>query len=167
MSKPNSGLFKGIVGEKSENKKTEKELKEEAINSVKELIVKTKKAKKRGAFVGAYDIETGHVEADVSGNVPENIHPELKELAEKRVGQIHSNGLTETNTVGRCAEFHVVNKMLHAGCEYKNIRLTKAFRFQQKTKQWESIDYCANCSGMFKEILEIDKNKKILEVDKK
>ncbi len=167
MSKPNSGLFKGTVGEKSENKKTEEELKEEAINSVKELIAKTKKAKRRGAFVGAYDIETGHVEADVSGNVPENIHPELKELAEKRVGQINSNGLTKTNTVGRCAEFHVVNKMLNAGCEYKNIRLTKAFRFQHETKQWEAFPYCENCLGMFKEILNIDKNNEILEVDKK
>lgn len=167
MSKGNSGLFKGTIGEKRENKKIEEELKEEAINAVKELIEKTPKAKKRGAFVGAYDIDTGHVEADVSGKVPENIHPELKELAEKRVGEIGSLGLTERNTVGKCAEFNVVNKMLNAGCEYKHIRLTKAFRFQNKPKKWESFPYCENCLGMFKEILDIDENKIILEVDKK
>ena len=153
MSKGNSGLFKGTIGEKNENKKTEEELKEEAINAVKELIEKTPKAKKRAAFIGAYDIETGHVETDLAGKIPDKIHPILKKLA-KRAGEIGSKGLTENNTVGVCAEFHVVNKMLYAGSKYKHIRLTKAFRYK---KEWTTIPYCANCLAMFKEILEGDK----------
>ena len=85
MSKGNSGLFKGTIGEKRENKKTEEELKEEAISAVKELIEKTPKAKKRAAFIGAYDIETGHVETDLVGKIPDKIHPILKNLPKELV----------------------------------------------------------------------------------
>ena len=80
MSKGNSGLFKGTIGEKRENKKTEEELKEEAISAVKELIEKTPKAKKRAAFIGAYDIETGHEVFDKFVKKTEAIASETERL---------------------------------------------------------------------------------------
>lgn len=70
-------------------------------------------------------------------------------LAE-RVGGVGTQGVTDRNTIGVCAEFHVINDMLLSGSKLEDIRLTRPIR--QRTGQF--MPYCDNCRVMFSEIIE-------------
>lgn len=63
---------------------------------------------------------------------------------------IGTHGLTSRNTVGVCAEFHVVNSLLLSGCKWSDIRLTPAIR----PRTGEIMPYCNNCLAMFGDLIE-------------
>ena len=141
------------------------------------------------AFVGGYDSDSNtFAYVDYSQTPPEKIHEQLQEIVDIKVeenkiapvGQTKIDKETnkESNTTGRCAEFHVVNKMLKLAHKKDNIRLTKAVRPKKKYKHreiktesvdslinsinsWEDllkvcnlreIPYCSNCETMFRDI---------------
>ena len=98
---------------------------------------------------GAYDLETGKIVAAFAGEIPKRIHPELRKRAEA-IGGIGSHGLTSRNTIGVCAEFHVVNSLLLGGCKWSDIKLTPAIR----PRTGEIMPYCDNCLAMFSDLIE-------------
>ena len=144
MSKGYSGLFKGTDGETTYRK----ELIISAKNAVKNLISKTPNSKKKAMVAGAYDIKTGKVSASFAGQIPKQIHPELIKRAAS-IGGIGSHGVTERNTVGVCAEFHVVNNLLNSGSKIENIRLIPAIRPRTGT----AMPFCDNCKKMFSDLI--------------
>lgn len=145
MCKGNSGLYKGTKGAKF----SKKELHLKAENAIAELISSTPGARKKSMVIGAYDISSGKTIAAFAGKIPNDIHPKLIELA-NQIGGIGSYGLTERNTVGVCAEFQVVNRLLLSGSQFEDIRLTKAIR----PRTGEVIPYCENCVAMFKDLFD-------------
>lgn len=142
MSKGNSGYFKGV-------KSTRAAYRRNAIQKARDLIKSTPKGKTKSMVVGAYDSSTGKTYAAFAGKIPNRIHPELKKLADK-IGGIGSHGVTDKNTVGVCAEFHVVNKMLNDGVKLSDIKLTKAIR----PRTGKFIPYCKNCQIMFSDLID-------------
>ncbi len=142
MSKGNSGYFKGV-------KSTRAAYRRNAIQKARDLIKSTPKGKTKSMVVGAYDSSTGKPYAAFAGKIPNNIHPELEKLAEK-VGGIGTHGITDKNTVGVCAEFHVVNNMLNDGVKLSDIRLTKAIR----PRTGKYMPFCKNCQTMFADLID-------------
>ena len=104
MSKSSSGLFHGTRGINASRSL----MSQKTLETVGRLIQKTPGAKKKSMAVGAYDQSTGKMIAAFAGEIPKRIHPELRKRAET-IGGIGSHGLSNKNTVGVCAEFHVVN----------------------------------------------------------
>lgn len=144
MSKGFSGLFKNTSGHKI----TTKAIRDRAFDKVKKLINRSPNGKKKSMAVGAYDIKNGRVVAAFAGPIPSKIHPELVKRA-KAIGGIGTHGLSTKNTVGVCAEFHVVNKLLFAGSRWEDIRLTPSIRPRTGKVQ----PYCENCMAMFYDII--------------
>ncbi len=100
--------------------------------------------------VGAYDKNTGRIVAAFAGEIPKHIAPELIERA-SLIGGIGSHGVTERNTVGICAEFHVVNSLLLGGSKWEDIRLTPAIR----PRTGKEMPFCDNCKIMFHDIIDM------------
>ena len=144
MSKSYSGLFHGTSGSKAS--KNEKRI--QALESVRKLIADTPGGKRKSMAAGAYDLKTGKNVAAFAGEIPKRIHPELRKRAEA-IGGIGTHGLTSRNTVGVCAEFHVVNSLLLSGCKWSDIRLTPAIR----PRTGEVMPYCDNCLAMFSDLI--------------
>ena len=144
MSKGNSGLFPKKITENARLLA----IQDKAKRKVDNLIANTPNGKKKSMAVGAYDIVTGKTTASFAGEPPSDIHPELRRKAEA-IGGIGSRGLTERNSVGVCAEFHAVNKLLLAGVSWSNIRLTRATR----PRNGEYMPYCANCVALFSDLI--------------
>lgn len=145
MSKPASGLFHGTLGDKAARSK----LQAAARQKVNRLIEKTPGSKKKAVAVGAYDERTGRAVAAFAGDPPRKIAPELRMRA-KAIGGLGSLGLTERNTVGACAEFHAVNKLLLSGAKWEDIHLTPAIR----PRTGKMIPFCANCKAMFYDLID-------------
>lgn len=78
--------------------------------------------------IGAYDVKTGKIATAFAGKIPEKIHPELLKRAEM-IGGVGTKGVSTKNTVGVCAEFHVVNELLLSGSKISDIKLTHAQYF--------------------------------------
>jgi len=72
-------------------------------------------------------------------------------VSDKKIGEIGERTKHCKNIIGVCAEFHVVNKMLMAGCKLENIRLTYTVRC--KNGIWQILPYCANCMILFKDLI--------------
>ena len=124
-------------------------LKSQAYSKIQDLIGSVTGSRGKAMAVGAYDEKTGKTVAAFAGEIPKKIHPDLLKLAE-RVGAIGTLGVTDRNTVGVCAEFHVINDLLLSGSKLEDIRLTRAIR--PRTGQF--MPYCDNCRVMFSEIIE-------------
>lgn len=144
MSKPASGLFHGTAGDNA----ARSQLQAKARETVDSLIKNTSGSKKKAVAVGAYDERTGRAAAAFAGDVPSKIAPELRKRAEA-IGGLGSLGLTEKNTVGVCAEFQVVNKLLLSGAKWEDIHLTPAIR----PRTGKTIPFCANCKAMFYDLI--------------
>jgi len=144
MSKGNSGLFKRTSGANV----VLATLQAKAMDTIRSLVNNTPGSKKKAMVVGAYDIRTGKTIASFAGEIPKKIAPELLKRAES-IGGIGTHGLTERNTVGVCAEFHVVNKLLLSGSKWEDIRLTPAIR----PRNGQIIPYCDNCKAMFYDLI--------------
>lgn len=145
MSKGTSGLFRHTSGANT----TRAKLLAKAKEAVGKLIAETPNSYKKAMAVGAYDQRTGKTTAAFAGEIPNRIAPELRKRAEA-IGGIGSHGLTDRNTVGVCAEFHVVNNLLLGGAKWEDIRLTPAIR----PRTGQAIPYCANCQTMFHDLIE-------------
>lgn len=145
MCKPDSKLFSGTLGQQS---LAEQNL-HRAELEVKKLINSKKDGKRKATAVGAYDSKTGKVVASFAGPIPTKVHPLLKARADK-IGGLGANGLTDKNTVGVCAEFHAVNKLLLEGSDINDIHLTNAIR----PRTGKEVPYCQNCLDMFSDIIE-------------
>ena len=141
MSKARSGLFPGSVA----NAKILRSITYRAIHS---MIETTKGGKGRAIAIGAYDIRTGKIVTAFADSIPETIHPELVKRAQK-IGGIGTKGLSKNNTVGVCAEFHVVNDLLLSGSKISDIRLTHAIR----PRNGKGRPYCINCKKMFSDLI--------------
>ena len=141
MSKSRSGLFPGS----SANAKILRATTYRAIHS---MINNTKGGKSKSMAVGAYDVKTGKIVTSFAGNVPDKIHPELIKRAEK-IGGIGTKGLSTKNTIGVCAEFHVVNDLLLSGSKISDIKLTHAIR----PRTGKGRPYCINCKKMFSDLI--------------
>ena len=148
MSKPSSNLVFNTKGDKSLKKIISNRLKQLTYEKIKVRISTTKTGKTKSAIVGAYDIRTNKIVVAFAGPIPKIIHPELIKRADK-IGGIGTHGKTKRNTIGVCAEFHVINKLLLNGSDISNIRLVKAIR----PRTGKPIPYCKNCEEMFKDIL--------------
>ena len=127
-------------------------LKSQAYTKIQDLIGNHSGARGKAMAVGAYDEKTGNTAAAFAGYTPKKIQPDLIRLAE-RAGGIGTFGVTERNTIGVCAEFHVINDMLLSGSKLEDIRLTRAIR--PRTGQF--MPYCDNCRIMFSEVIERSK----------
>ncbi|MCR5719329.1 MAG: hypothetical protein K6F84_02085 [Lachnospiraceae bacterium] len=164
MNHSDSGLAHGTSGspqlsiknQEMANKAKENEkniwnnaLKNQAYTKIQHLIGSTSGSRGKAMAVGAYDEKTGKTVAAFAGEIPKKIHPDLLKLAE-RVGGVGSLGVTDRNTVGVCAEFHVINDMLLSDSKLEHIRLTRPIR--PRTGQF--MPYCDNCRAMFLEIIE-------------
>lgn len=123
-------------------------LKSQAYAKIQELIDNTPGAQGKAMVVGAYDIKTGKSVAAFAGEIPQEIDSDLLELA-KKIGGIGSLGVTDRNTVGVCAEFHVINSLLLSESKLEDIRLTRAIR----PRTGQLMPYCDNCRVMFSEII--------------
>ena len=145
MSKGDSGLFHNTAGSKA----TTNALHAKVRDRIKTAIELTPGSKKKAMIAGAYNKKTGEPVVAFSGEVPKKIHPLLLAKA-KEIGGIGTHGLTDRNTVGVCAEFHLVNKMLLSGVKWSDIRITTAVR----PRTGQSIPFCANCVAMFSDIIE-------------
>ena len=145
MSKGECGLFHGTNGKNA----TLMLMRHKAIEQVVNLIKKTPGSKKKAMAVGAYDKSTGKTIAAFAGKIPRKIHPELLKRAEI-IGGIGSKGISKKNTVGVCAEFHVVNQLLLSGSKWSNIKLTPAIR----PRTGKKMPYCANCLAMFRDLID-------------
>lgn len=145
MSKGSSGLFRGTAGANA----TRSQLQEKAQETVSKLIANTPGSKKKAIVVGAYDERTGKTVAAFAGEIPKRIAPELRERAEA-VGGLGTHGLTERNTVGVCAEFHVVNRLLLGGAKWEDIHLTHA----RRPRNGQVIPFCDNCKAMFHDLID-------------
>lgn len=145
MSKSSSGLFHGTRGINASRSL----MSQKALETVGRLIQKTPGAKKKSMVVGAYDQSTGKMIAAFAGEIPKRIHPELRKRAET-IGGIGSHGLSNKNTVGVCAEFHVVNSLLLGGSKWSDIKLTPAIR----PRTGEKMPYCSNCLVMFSDLID-------------
>ena len=141
MSKARSNLFSNTTA----NDKILRGITYRAIHS---MVINTKGGKGRSMAVGAYDVRTGKIVTSFAGNIPGQIHPELIARA-KRIGGIGSKGLSTKNTVGVCAEFHVVNELLLSGSSISDIRLTHAIR----PRTGKGRPYCINCKKMFSDLI--------------
>ena len=141
MSKGRSGLF-------PKTKANDKMLRATTYRSIHNMIIKTKGGKGRSMAVGAYDIKTGKVATAFAQKPPDKIHPELIKRANK-IGGIGSKGLSATNTVGVCAEFHAVNDLLNSGSKISDIKLTHAIR----PRSGHGRPYCINCRKMFSDLI--------------
>ena len=141
MSKARSNLFPNTTA----NDKILRGITYRAIHS---MVINTKGGKGRSMAVGAYDVRTGKIVTSFAGNIPGQIHPELIARA-KRIGGIGSRGLSTKNTVGVCAEFHVVNELLLSGSSISDIRLTHAIR----PRTGKGRPYCINCKKMFSDLI--------------
>ena len=141
MSKARSNLFPNTTA----NDKILRGITYRAIHS---MVINTKGGKGRSMAVGAYDVRTGKIVTSFAGNIPSQIYPELIARA-KRIGGIGSKGLSTKNTVGVCAEFHVVNELLLSGSSISDIRLTHAIR----PRTGKGRPYCINCKKMFSDLI--------------
>ena len=145
MSKSSSGLFHGTAGTNASSS----ELRSKTRETVARLISSTLGGTKKAMAVGAYDKKTGKTVASFAGEIPSRIHPELRKRAEA-IGGIGTHGLTERNTVGVCAEFHVVNSLLLGGAKWSDIRLTSPIR----PRTGSVMPFCDNCKAMFSDIID-------------
>lgn len=141
MSKGRSGLFPG-------SKANDKILRGITYKAIHTMIENTKGGKNRSMAIGAYDVRSGKIVTSFAGNIPEKIHPELLNRADK-IGGIGTKGLSTKNTVGVCAEFHVVNDLLLSGSNISDIRLTYAIR----PRTGKGRPYCINCKTMFSDLI--------------
>lgn len=98
------------------------------------------------AVVAGYDVVTGEIVVQPSGNIPppSGVAPQLLDLAAE-LGGLGARPATSGNTVGRCAEFHAANDLLLNGSELQNIRFTDAVR----PRNGAVIPACDNCVTMF------------------
>lgn len=151
MSKDSSGLFQGTSGTRSASHKTHsaKELKQRITKKIDSAIKNTPGSKGKSMIVGAYDTKTGKTSVAFAGPIPKKIHPELKKLADK-IGGVGSKGVSDKNTVGVCAEFQTVNKLLWSGSKLSDIKLTKPIR----PRTGKEMPFCANCVKMFKDLID-------------
>lgn len=145
MSKGTSGLFHGTAGTNS----TRSQLQEKTRETVSKLIANTPGSTKKAMVVGAYDERTGKTVAAFAGAIPNRIASELRERAEA-IGGLGTHGLTERNTVGVCAEFHVVNSLLLGGAKWDDIHLTPAIR----PRTGQVMPFCDNCKAMFHDLID-------------
>ena len=141
MSKGRSGLFPG-------SNANDKMLRGITYRAIHIMIENTQGGKSKSMAIGAYDVRTGKIVTSFAGNIPEKIHPELLNRAEK-IGGIGTKGLSTKNTVGVCAEFHVVNDLLLSGSNISDIRLTYAIR----PRTGKGHPYCVNCKTMFSDLI--------------
>lgn len=150
MSKDSSGLFSGTSGAKSATKSTYSTtvLKQRISTKIDSSIRNTPGGKGKSMIVGAYDKKTGKTSVSFAGPIPKRIHPELKKLADK-IGGLGSKGVSGKNTVGVCAEFQTVNKLLWSGSKLSDIRLTKPIR----PRTGKEMPFCPNCAKMFKDLI--------------
>ena len=144
MSKGYSGLFRHTSG----HKLSTNTLRDKAKGAVKNLINSTPKGTAKAMAVGAYDIKTGKIATSFAGAVPKQIHPILQEKM-KKIGEVGTHGLSVKNTLGVCAEFHVVNELLYKGSKWEDIRLTPAIR----PRTGKARAYCENCAALFYDII--------------
>lgn len=149
MSKPASNIVSGTSGANKISQLKETILRNKTRSAVEKLINSTKDGKRKSIAVGAYNIATGKIVTSFAKEIPSKIHPELIKRANE-IGGIGSHGLTERNTVGVCAEFQVVNKLLLQGSKWSDIRLTNAIR----PRTGQKIPFCANCQKMFSDIID-------------
>ena len=145
MSKGSSGLFHNTHGSKA----TTAAMHEKVRERINITIEATPGSKKKAMIAGAYNSKTGEPFVAFAGEVPTKIHPQLLAKA-KEIGGVGTHGLTDRNTVGVCAEFHLVNKMLLSGVKWSDIRITAAVR----PRTGQTIPFCPNCVAMFKDIIE-------------
>lgn len=141
MSKGRSGLFPNSIA-------NAKMLRETTYRAIHSMIENTKGGKRKSMAIGAYDIKTGKIVTSFAGNIPKKIHPELVKRAKKIAG-IGTKGLSTKNTVGVCAEFHVVNELLLSGSKISDIKLTHAIR----PRTGKGRPYCTNCKKMFSDLI--------------
>lgn len=141
MSKGRSGLFPNSIA-------NAKMLRETTYRAIHSMIENTKGGKRKSMAIGAYDIKTGKIVTSFAGNIPKKIHPELVKRA-KKIGGIGTKGLSTKNTVGVCAEFHVVNELLLSGSKISDIKLTHAIR----PRTGKGRPYCTNCKKMFSDLI--------------
>ncbi len=141
MSKSRSSLFPSCTA----NAKVLRGMTYRAIHA---MVENTKGGKAKSMAIGAYDIRTGKIVTAFAGNIPDKIHPELIKRAEK-IGGIGTKGLSTKNTVGVCAEFHVVNELLLSGSNISDIKLTHAIR----PRTGKGRPYCINCKKMFSDLI--------------
>lgn len=146
MSKGRSGLFPN-------SRSNAKLLSAIAYNAVRHMINSSPGGKGKAMAIGAYDTKTGEIATAFAGQVPKKIHPDLIKRAES-IGGIGSKGLTNKNTVGVCAEFHVINQLLLNGSKFSDIHLTTPIRPRTGKPQ----PYCANCQKMFEDIINKEDN---------
>lgn len=145
MSKGRSGLFRETKGSKI----SLSQMRQKALEKVADLIANTPGSKKKAMAVGAYDKSTGKTVAAFAGEIPKQIHPELRKRAQK-IGGIGSHGLSSKNTVGVCAEFHALNSLLLHGSKWTDIKLTPAIR----PRTGEIMPFCSNCIAMFGDLID-------------
>lgn len=145
MSKSNSGLFSETKGSKFSSAR----MRQKALEAVGKLIANTPGSNKKAMAVGAYDKSTGKAVAAFAGEIPKRIHPDLRKRAEE-IGGVGNHGITSKNTVGVCAEFHVVNSLLLGGSKWSDIKLTPAIR----PRTGEKMPFCANCLAMFNDLID-------------
>ena len=141
MSKGRSGLFPTSRG-------NDNILRVITYHTISNMIEFTPNGRNKSMACGAYDIKTGNIATAFAGNIPEEVHPELIERANK-IGGIGSHGLSNKNTVGVCAEFQVVNQLLLSGSKISDIRLTNSIR--PRTGQVQP--FCINCKTMFYDLI--------------
>ncbi len=144
MSKGSSGHFHYTTGDIA----TLVDLMGAAQAKVSKLITDTPDSKKKAAAIGAYDKRTGKTIAAFAGEIPKKIALELIKRADA-IGGIGTHGLTERNTIGVCAEFHVVNSLLLSGSKWEDIHLTPAIR----PRTGQVMPYCDNCKAMFRDLI--------------
>lgn len=172
------------IQERTENATYEKKAEEEINKKIDDFKKIRENNRKNGikmkyenpaVYIGGYDIDTGNACADYSRSPPadKDIHDELKKIMKDKGLKITRKEETDTsnkiekelkitgekntsNKVGRCAEFHVVNKLLWQGSKIEAIRLIKAVRI--KNWGWDIVPYCPNCLKIFEgmEILKED-----------
>jgi hypothetical protein len=107
----------------------------------------SKLKKEHAVAVGTYDIKTGRVGANVNGDIPENINPQLRARADE-IGGIGSKGVSGKNTVGRCAEQRAANDLLNQGSNIGDIRFTDPVR---PNRPHIIVEPCPNCKQIFPE----------------
>ena len=142
MSKARSGLFPTSTA-------NAKILRATTYKAVHTMIDNYKGSKKPSMAIGAYDVKTGKIATAFAGKIPEKIHPELLNRAEM-IGGVGTKGLSTKNTIGVCAEFQTVNKMLWSGSKLADIKLTKPIR----PRTGKEMPFCANCAKMFKDLID-------------